>query len=205
MGKAVNTAPAAMMNPVNFPYVFSVDAETDGLWGEHFAISAIVLDMGGKEVARFEGRVTDMLSAVKHDAWVRENIVPLCESLPPLGTARELRNAFWAFWMQWKGQALALSDCGYSVEGGLFRKCVEDDLAAREWLAPFPMLDVGTLLFICGINPRGVKEDEEGSRIKLAGLEGKGLNLHNPVDDALAGGLCWVKFLNMVRERLGIQ
>lgn len=200
---AENTAPAVYTNPLDFPCVFSFDAETDGLWGEHFAIAAIVLDLEGREVARFAGRVADMVAAVTHDAWVRENIVPLCESLPTFANARELRDAFWAFWMEWKDKALALSDCGYSVEGGLIHKCVEDDLGARNWLAPWPMLDLGTLLVVCGINPRAVQKGQEGSRIMLAGLEEGNFNLHNPVDDALATGLSWLKYLKMARKALG--
>jgi hypothetical protein len=198
--KVKNDAPAVMSNPVDFEHIFCVDAETDGLWGDHFAIAAVVLDDKGNKAAEFEGRVADM-SVVK-DPWVRENIVPLCEKLTPYDSIRELRDAFWDFWMTWCERALPMDDCGSSVEAHLFRKCIEDEPVVRTWQGPFPLLDLGTLLYSCGINPRAVKEGEEASRITLAGLADRGMNLHNPVDDAYASGLCWLKYVRLVREKL---
>lgn len=187
-------------NPVGFNHVLSVDAEVDGFWGDQFAIAAVVLDYDGQKVAEFEGRVTDM--SVVRDQWVQEHIVPLCEELTPRGSARELRQDFWEFWLAWRDKALPMADCGAVVEGGLFRSCVEDDLEPRFWQGPFPLLDLGTLLLACGINPRAYREGEEASRITLAGLEGKGYNLHNPVHDAYASGLVWLKYLRLVQEQL---
>ena len=180
----VDTAPAAYSDPRTFKFTFSLDAETDGLWGPVWAIAVVVLDENGDETASFEGRVAD-LSALK-DAWVVENIVPLCLDLPTYPTARSLRDAFWAFWMEWRERAAPVADNGSTVEADLFRKCVEDDLETRQWQGPFPLFDLGTLFLACGINPRAYRQGEEASRIKLAGLEGQGYNLHNPADDAYA-------------------
>jgi len=49
--------------------VFSFDAETNGLWGQVFAMGALVYDYKGKEIARFVGRLSD--SEVT-DEWVRK-------------------------------------------------------------------------------------------------------------------------------------
>jgi hypothetical protein len=50
-----------------------------------------------------------------------------------IGTSRELRDAFWNFWMEYRKKEIAIADCGAPVEAGLFRSCVEDDLPTREW------------------------------------------------------------------------
>ena len=39
--------------------VFSFDAETNGLWGEAWAIGALVYDEAGVEIARFEARLPE--------------------------------------------------------------------------------------------------------------------------------------------------
>ena len=187
-----------MTDPRALRHVFSVDGETDGLWGPAWAIAVEVFDEEGAVVDQFSGRVSD-LSDLK-DEWVVKNIVPLCLELPTYSSRRSLRDAFWAFWLKWREKAIAVADCGSSVEAGLFRACVEDDLKAREWLAPFPLYDLGTLLYLCNINPQAFKEGEEASRIKLAGLEGKGFNLHNPVHDAYASGKCWLQFSRHVQD-----
>lgn len=178
-------------DPRKVGHVLSLDGETDGFYGAVWAIGAVVLDkITGVEVARFAGQVDP--SDVKSD-WVQEHVVPYVD-LPLYADRRSLRDAFWAFWLEWREDANVVADCGDKVEAGLFRACVEDDLASRERLAPWPIYDLAVLLLMHGYNPQEYTVGEPASRIMLAGLEGQGLNLHNPVDDAMASGLCWVKF-----------
>jgi hypothetical protein len=181
-----------MNNPVR-SHIFSVDAETDDLFGETWAIGVVVLDKDGNQVDKFEGQVdpSDVRSA-----WVQEHSVPFCK-LTPYPNRRALRDAFWEFWMFWRERAIAVADCGAPVEAGLFRACVEDDLEGRQWKHPFPLHDLGTLLHLCGYDPADVNGDAD--RIKLAKLEGEELHKHNPVDDAYASGLCWVLFSQKIR------
>ena len=53
--------------------VFSFDAETNGLWGQAFALGALVYDESGAEVARFVGRCP-IEGEVKE--WVEANVLP---------------------------------------------------------------------------------------------------------------------------------
>lgn len=178
-------------------YVFSFDAETDGLWGPVWSIAAVVLDEWGNIEDKFEGRISD-LSLVK-DQWVREHIIPLCTSLTPYPNARALRDAFWDFWLKWREKVIPVADCGSTVEAGLIRACVKDDLENRALLAPFPIHDLGTLLLLSGKDPQQYRTGEASNRIALAYLEGEGLNLHNPVDDAYASGRCWLRFASTIK------
>lgn len=157
---------------------FVIDAETDGLYGDVWAIGAVVLDPGGAEIAHFAAQ-TDPEDVT--DPWVRENVLPKCDH-PRYSSRRELRDAFWAFWIGHRESALAIADCGYPVEAGLFRACVADDPAARQWLGPYPLHDVATMLLAAGI-------DTKSDRFRLAGIDGA--RVHDPLEDARASAICW--------------
>lgn len=159
--------------------IFSVDAETDGLYGDVWAIGAVVANESGEIVATFAGQVP----YTGTNEWVRENVAPFV-SLPGYESARALRDAFWIFWIAHREGALCLADFGTPVESGLFRSCVADDPNARQWLGPYPLHEVGTALLCAGIDP-------DIDRIDFSGLNG--LSRHNPVDDARASLECWFK------------
>lgn len=157
--------------------VFSFDAETDGLYGDVWAIGAVVLD--GKElVAAFKGQI-DSASVV--DVWVREHIVPVVD-LPIYDSRSELLDAFWAFWIEHKTGVLCIADFGAPVEAHLFRSCVLADLNARMWEGPYPMHELGTALLLAGI-------DTDINRREMAGHPR--LIQHDPYNDALVAGICW--------------
>lgn len=167
------------MAPTPASRLFVVDAETDGLYGEVWAIGAIVLDNTGAEIATFAGQ-TDPQDVT--DSWVRDNVVPKCD-LPRYPSRRDLRDAFWSFWLSHRGDVLAVADCGYPVETGLFRACVADHQAERQWLGPYPLHDVATHLLAAGI-------ETKSDRFRLAGMDPK--HNHDPLQDARASGVCWL-------------
>lgn len=171
--------------------IFSVDAETDGLYGPVWAIGAVVLDDHGAEVAWFAGQLNP---DVVTDPWVRENIVPVVD-LPRLPTRQKLLNDFWWFWMEYREGALAVADFGAPVEAGLFRACVSLSKKERTFQGPHPLHELGTALLLAGLDP-------DCDRRELCGRPD--LVRHNPVDDAMMAGLCWqVAVEKIERERHG--
>jgi hypothetical protein len=56
--------------------VFAVDAESDGLYGDVWAIGAVVLDHG-REVARFSGMIDPAVHVTS--PWVRRHVVPVVD------------------------------------------------------------------------------------------------------------------------------
>ena len=58
---------------MNNKNILSFDAETNGLWGQAFAIGAILYNPEGKEIDRFVGRCP-----IEEDvnSWVAENVLP---------------------------------------------------------------------------------------------------------------------------------
>ncbi len=168
--------------------IFAVDAETDGLYGEPFAIGAVVLDETGAEIASFAGAAD--VEAVR-DPWVRENVLPVLGPLPEFAGRAQLRGAFWDFWMCHRENALCVADVGTPVEAFLFRLCVAED-ESRTFQGPFPMHDLATLLLVRGLDPLA-------SRPTLArtwGLEWTGKQ-HNPVDDARLTALLFRQSMNL--------
>lgn len=157
--------------------IFSVDAESDGLYGDIWAIGAVVWQ-DGKIVDTFARQV----SYEPEDEWVLKNIWPLLD-LPKSGKGK-MREDFWAFWLKHKEGTICLSDFGAPVEAYLFRRCIGDDLAERKWQGPYPMHELGTALYLAGVDP-------DVDRIAFSGITDA--VKHNPVDDARVSLACWLK------------
>lgn len=167
--------------------IFSVDAETNGLYGDVWAIGAVVLDEDGEVVDEFRaqlnpGHVTD--------PWVRKHIVPVVD-LPRMSTG-SMFDEFWRFWLAYRESTICVADFGAPVEAGLFRRCVEEDLAERLWLGPYPMHELGTALLLAGVDP-------DVNRREFAGRPD--LVQHDPYDDALAAGLCWQRIASLAAHK----
>ena len=172
--------------------IFSFDCETDGLYGETFAVGVFVLSPEGLIIDKFSG--ISQVEEVTND-WVKENVIPNLEGLQKYPTCKQMRNAFWKFWMKHRGTGekslcTAIADFGIPVESGFFKQCVLDDLDNRQWNAPYPLHEVETLLIAKGVEP-------DTNRIKYSEINPNTVKQHNPVDDALVSGLCWIKALEV--------
>lgn len=170
-----------------FSNVFSVDAETDGLYGAVWAVGATLYDEEGREIDRFGGMV-DPSKLVLRDEWVKENVLPHV-NLETYDSHRSLRDAFWAFWVKNRDGATAIADVGSPVESGLFRACVEDDPSERIWSGPYPLHEVATALLCAGVDP-------DIDRIEYSGVDPSAVRKHNPVDDAIVSAQCWFRAFN---------
>jgi len=169
---------------LNSSKVFSPDAETDGLYGKSFAISAIVYE-NEIEVDRFEGRIPDRLV---FDGWVIENVLPKLADMPiNYKSSKSLEEGFWAFWMKHKEGAECIAHCGSPVESGLYRRCIQRDLAARQFHGPYPLHEVGTLLQVKGYNAASVDEYLKLKELEVP-FDG---SAHHPTYDAMAAAIAW--------------
>jgi hypothetical protein len=119
--------------------------------------------------------------------WVIENVLPKLYGLKNVSDRKTMRQLFWDFWIKYRNDSVCVVDCGYPVEAELLRKCVNDDNDERTFLGPYPLFDLATLLFVKGIDPLT-------DRIAFSGYNG---NRHNPLEDALISGYCWIKAFNM--------
>lgn len=176
--------------------LFSVDAETDGLYGEAFAI-AVAVRVGGQQIASFLGRIPERLV---RDEWVRVNVLPEIRGMPVThNTSDDLEEAFWAFWLDHCYGATVIAHCGSPVESGLFRRCVERNLEDRKFRGPYPCLhDVGTLLMAHGHDPSSV-DSYLGPELK-ASIAG---SPHHPMHDAVSAAIAWEMLAEKQRREGG--
>ena len=164
--------------------LLSIDAEIDGLYGEAFAIGAVVLSTSGEVLDTFVGKAEE--ERIK-SAWVRENSLPYLLDLPAYNTREQLHEAFWAFYLRWRERCVILADVPYPVEAGLLRQCVTKDLSTRAELSPFPLIDLASVLYAHGLDPLI-------DRMDFCGKQGR---RHHPLDDAIISGLSLIKAMAM--------
>lgn len=167
--------------------IFSFDAETDGLYGDIFAIGAVVMSPDGIIVDQVSG--ASALNAVA-DEWCVSNIVPLCTDLPEFSGRRLLRDAFWHFWMNHRDTCICLADFGAPVEAYLFRLCIEEDNPERLWLGPYPMHELGTVLLDTGVDPDVNRREYAGMPTAVQ---------HNPLQDAIVAARCYLRAISSTR------
>lgn len=133
--------------------VFFVDAETDGLYGDFLSIAALVFDENGKEIDIFYKAAQDTCCKKNHLDWVKKNVLPYLENCDWVSSEEKLIDLFWKFWFKYKDNSLCIADVPYPVEFRLFQKCVEKNVVERSMDAPYPLLDISSMLYAKGLDP----------------------------------------------------
>ncbi len=171
-------------------FIFSFDIESDGLYGEGFAVGVVVIDTQ-------KGRLCDEFSGVvdgyqPKDKFVKANIMPYLKDMRKFSSVESLRREFWDFYIKYRGNdkiqnsdVIFLVDNGMPVEARFLRDCVLDDYKKRQFLAPFPAMDLATVLQMNGY-------ENHINRRAFCGYKGK---KHHPLDDAMASGLTFWKLI----------
>lgn len=166
-----------------------VDSETDGLYGRFLSIAAIVTDESGNEQDLFYGTIRNPGSLISSE-WVKENVQPYLHD--PVRsddelyeTEDELIEAFYLFFRRFHGCDV-IADVPHPVESRLFLKIVERDPYNRMSVAPFPLMDLSSMLYAKGINPH----IDRNSLVDC-----KDLRKHNALDDVRMGIRVWRKYI----------
>lgn len=146
------------------------DVESTSLHGTGFAVGAIVVNRDGTELDRFE--LLSKEGAEKANDWVKQNVIPNLSDMPTCETDKELRDAFFNFYLKHKETAEVWSDVNFPVETNFLHAIVNDAPTEREWLMPYPLFDASTLV------------DVSIDRCAECGIDG--LRKHNPLDDSRA-------------------
>ena len=168
--------------------IISIDAETNGLWGEPFAIAAIVYDEHGQETDRFFARIPD--SKVT-DEWVQDNVLHTLKSLPVTHEGLySMLTDFSEFWMKYKASHQALWHMGHVVESYLFRLMVQKGITG-EWDAPYTFVEVATVLDVAG-----EPADSVDGYAKKHNLELPDGSTHNPLYDCQVAAKVYHHILN---------
>lgn len=170
--------------------IFSFDAETNGLWGQPFAIGAIVYNENGAEVARFVGRLPD---EVVTDSWwlsadegqAETRFAKVAKAMAVSHQSYEaLLEDFATFYLKYyvvfKSDTDVIVHMGVPVEAGLLR-----DMHSRKligpWDGPYPLLDVAGMLVMAHQDPTSVDKYADRHMLAIGEFEG---GTHNPLYDA---------------------
>ena len=160
--------------------IFSFDAETNGLWGEAFAIGARVYDAASGEVlAQFVGR-----SPIQGDVdgFVQDKVLPqMTEIAVSHADYGALLADFAKFYLANKQDADVIVHMGVPVEAKLLI-----DMRARgligDWDGPYPLHDVAGFLAQAGEDPTSVDGYVRKHGLVITGDFAGGT--HNPLYDS---------------------
>ena len=164
-------------------HFFFVDAETDGLYGKFLSIAALVTYCQGQNLSSFYGSIKIDPSDIKTE-WVKENVFPYLENADLFfDDETELLEAFWNFWLLHRESSECVAYVPYPVESRLFSTCVMNNVEKRQFLAPFPLYDLATLL-------ESKKIDFNSNMQQLSSLN---LQPHDAMDDVRMTAAVWLK------------
>ncbi len=162
-----------------------VDAETDGLYGTFLSVAAIFLDENGNEKDAFYGLLRNPEKHVSSE-WVKENVVPyLFDSVRSDNDYYEneydLVESFYAFYQRYS-DADIIADVPHPVESRLFSLAVSHDHKEREFKAPYPLMDLSSMLYARGYSPLVERRTF---------VDCSDLKLHNSFDDVRMSIRIW--------------
>lgn len=124
----------------NMSKIISIDAETNGLWGEAFSISAVMEN---------NGQITELLlrCPIKGDVnpWVASNVLPQMEFVEVnCEDYDDMLKKFCDFYLANKEDAKIIVHVGLPVEARLFIDAHNKGYIG-DWDAPFPLIDISAL------------------------------------------------------------
>jgi hypothetical protein len=167
--------------------LLSFDVESNGLQGPAFAVAAVLMDDKLTILDEFVGRCPIRGQV---DPWVKENVLPPMTGIATgYRSALALRTAFWHWFTAAGARAQnVVVDNPYPVEARFLIACQEDDLKARYFDHPFPMLDLGSMLFSAGATTPAKRQAHKQAALEAAGGAENPL-VHNPRWDAWAAAV----------------
>lgn len=134
------------------------DVESIGLHGEGFTVAYRVISASGETVESDQFSCAPALAQGRDEdrAWVAAHVPELTQNC---ATPAEVRAKFWQRWLHWReAGAWLAADCAWPVETAFLASCVRDAGDAAHWQGPYPLLDISTLAFALGRDPREAEQ-----------------------------------------------
>lgn len=162
--------------------ILSIDAETNGLYGQAFAIAAVLLDKEtGKTEKKFLARCP-IEGCV--DKFVKDNVLPELGGVPLTNTNYTcMLREFVTFFMVNKGDADVIVHMGTPVEAKLFIDAVNMGLMGP-FDGPYPLVDIAAYPEIWD------RVDSYNKENGIAVPDCSG-GTHNPLYDCYAAALAY--------------
>ena len=165
-----------------------IDAETDGLYGKIISVAAVVVDENGNEIKSYYHVVNYTLDDIESE-WVKKNVYSILKTDSIDGCVMEkdeggILQSFWEFYQE-NSDANIITDVTYPVEANLFIRMVNMDFNERMYKAPYPLMDLSSMLYAIGIDPLVTRTDL---------IEEKNFVQHNAMDDVRTSIEIWKKY-----------
>lgn len=169
--------------------IFTWDAETNGLWGQAFAIGAVLYE-NGVEVASFYARCP---IEGEVNSWVAKNVLPQMEDMVQTHDSyEEMLSAFAKFFMENKADADVIFHMGVPVESRVIID-MHDKGFIGDWDGAYPWLDIAGCLKHAGFDCTSVDTYNAEHGIVVPQPEAGGT--HNPLYDSRAAALCYMDLM----------
>lgn len=173
--------------------IFSFDAETNGLWGAAFALSAAVYQ-DSKLAASFTAYLG---SEGVTDGWVRDNVLPkLADLAKTHDTLDSMLSAFADFYKANKDGADIIAHIGVPVEAKVLLDMHQKGFIG-DWDGPYPFLDVASVLKARGYDPTSVDKYNERHGLLAGRSEAEGLATHHPLYDSIAAAVAYMHLMGL--------
>lgn len=170
-----------------------VDVESNGLWGQPFAVGAVRMTSGGRILQAFRCRCN--IDEVP-DEWIIQNkIEEKLSHFPLVENQKELIKSFYNWFKDYSRNVFV--DCGFPVDCGflgLYKLLNEN----QKKNAPYPLYDVSSIMLAAGEHPL---TDRLNYAKELIG-EKTGV-AHDPVWDAEVSGLCAIRAMRKLQALHG--
>jgi hypothetical protein len=162
--------------------LISIDAETNGLGGQAFAV-ALTRSFPGKETDHSVFRCPIGEAVV--DPWVAENVLPALAGVPVNcpGGYPQMLAALGEQIATWGGRVVPIiAHVAWPVEARLLLDVYS---GKRVWDGPYPLIDVASVLLAHGFNPLSVDD-----YLTAHGIPAPEGSPHHPLYDARAAERC---------------
>jgi len=171
--------------------IFSFDAETNGLWGDAFAISAAVYEDGELINSFIAYLGPDGVT----DGWVKDNVLPKLEGFAKThGSYDAMLAAFAEFYKANKADADVIAHMGVPVEAKVLIDMHQKGLIG-DWDGPYPFIDVAGVLKAKGYDPTSVDSYNKEFGLMEGRPEAEGLATHHPLYDSVAAAVCYINLV----------
>lgn len=187
-------------------FTMSIDAESNGLWGNAFAVAGIIYDsQTGEEVDKICLRLP---SDAVTDSWVKENVLPTL-NFPVTHTGnvlfdtqigkekrlektyKEMLSDFSNWYKKYKDDSDVLWHMGHIVESHLFREMHKFGFIG-DWDAPYVPIEVSVYLEMAGESADSVDSYAKKHNLDITDYG----TTHNPLYDCEVAFKCYFHIIN---------
>jgi hypothetical protein len=166
--------------------LLSVDAETNGLLGQPFAVGAVkTTDQDDGMVQVYYARCPIEGSV---DPWVAEHVLPGLPDPVTMPDYRSLLADFARWYDRHSPDTAVIAHVAWPVEAGLLRDMLTM-LERDPFSGPFPLHEVATLLLAAGHIPSSVDDYNTAHGLSVGSAFIK-MSAHHPLYDARAAEVC---------------